>query len=595
MSMVRRQRRSSQRQRRLTLPKDRVTMIHMLFIAVAVTLSFRLFWVQVISHRAYAALAENQHETSRTLYPERGKIFAHDQFAEDKLALVAGSRTLYEVYLNPAQSQQLEESAEDTVDILVRILQVDGEVMRQRIAKEKDGYEPVKHGVTEPEIEALRKEVEEKKIKAIHWAKEDARWYPEAGIMSALTGFVGYVSDEKKGQYGLEGYFHEDLSGTEGSFSAELDQGGRYIAAGQKDVVDAQDGDMLILTIDRNIQYKACTELANAVEKFQAKRGSVIVMNPKTGAIMAMCSAPSYDANAYSKVEDVGAFQNHAISYVYEPGSVMKAMAIAAAVNEGKVTPYTTYDDVGKIMIQGHDISNYSRRSYGTVDMITVLKESLNLGTVFAIQKVGNEKWLQYVEAFGFGKKTGITLAGEQAGTIEQVKKKQDVYTATSSFGQGMTSTALQMTQAYAALANGGVMMKPYIVEQQVDAQGFQHVTDPMEVGRPVTPETARTLSAMLVTVVDEGHSKGARVSGYAIAGKTGTAQVAREDGLGYDANRHRDSFIGFGPVSDPQFVVSVFIDEPQGVATAEYSAVPVAGAIHAFLVNYLKIPPDRK
>jgi cell division protein FtsI/penicillin-binding protein 2 len=244
----------------------------------------------------------------------------------------------------------------------------------------------------------------------VYWDTEDARWYPEAQIMSALTGFVGYVGDTKKGQYGLEGYFQNELAGTAGSFSAQLDQGGRYIAGGEKDVTDAQNGDMLVLTIDRNIQYKACSVLQEAFDKFSAKRGSLIIENPKTGAIMAMCSVPAYDANEYSKVDDIAVYQNNAISYEYEPGSVMKAIAIAASVNEGKITPYTTYNDVGEIHLQGFPIYNYTRRAYGTVDMITVLKESLNLGSVYAVQQIGNEKWDHYMHAFGFGKETNGSI-----------------------------------------------------------------------------------------------------------------------------------------------------------------------------------------
>lgn len=568
---------------------DRILFVKSAFACVAAVLVFRLFWVQIITHQEYVAKASDQHEWSQELQPARGEMYAKDEFSEDGLSLVAGNHTVYQVYLNPLQSK---EYANDVTDILVQTLQVDRDTILARASKEKDAYEPVKHAVTDPEINALKKLIDEKKVKGIHWVTEESRWYPEPEITSAITGFVGIVEDKKKGQYGLEGFFNEELSGVAGSVDAEIDQAGRYIATADKDVVDAHDGDMLVLTIDRNIQYKACTTLANAVEKHQAIQGSLIIMNPKTGAILAMCNAPVYDANNYSKVEDISFFTNDAISTVYEPGSVMKAMSIAAAVNEGVVTPYSTYEDVGTIKIQGHSISNYSRRSYGVQNMTTVLQESLNLGTVFAVQKIGNEKWLRYLQEFGFGTKTGITLAGESAGNISQVKLLQDVYTATSSFGQGMTATPMQMIQAYAALANGGSMMKPYIVDQRVDTSGSQYITEPEEISHPVTPETARTLAAMLVTVVDEGHSKGARIPGYSIAGKTGTAQIA-VNGT-YDANRHIDTFIGFGPVSDAQFVILVKIDEPKDVPTAEFSAVPVAGEVEKFLVNYLKIEPDR-
>jgi len=223
-----------------------------------------------------------------------------------------------------------------------------------------------------------------------------------------------------------------------------------------------------------------------------------------------------------------------------------------------------------------------------------VLENSLNTGAIFAVQKVGNERWYDYVEAFGFGDRTGIQLSGENPGDISSVGLKKDIYSATSSYGQGLTVTPLQMLQSYAVLANDGVMMKPYIVERVVNASGFQLETEPEEISRPITAETARTVGAMLVRVIDGGHAVKAAVDGYFMAGKTGTAQVVKENGTGYDANRHKDTFVGYGPVSDPQFVMLVKIDEPANALWAASSAAPLFGDIAQFLVNYMQIPPDR-
>jgi len=578
---------------------DRLLVLRAFFAFFAVVICIRLFWVQVIRHSFFAALASNQHDLVQKLVPERGVIYAKDQFAQSGLSLVAANQTLHSVYVNPKQVAAENGDPKMIVDAIVPILGIDADTALERVSKKDKLYQPLKHQVTDQEIAALQKLVDEKKIVGIHWSEEESRWYADGPLTSAFTGFVGFVNDQKKGQYGLEGYFDKELSGVPGSLNAELDSSGRYIAVGEKSVIDAQDGDTLVLTIDKNIQYKACTLLEEAVQKHSAKQGSLLVMNPKTGAILAMCDSPEYDPNQYGDVEDIGVYLNNAISDQYEPGSVFKPLTVAAAINDGKITPYTTYEDTGEVIIAGIPIHNSSAGAHGVVDMTVVLQESLNTGAIFAMQTIGSERWAKYVEDFGFGKSTGIQLNGENRGDISQVlndagvEDSKAIYAATSSYGHGLTTTPIQMLQAYGALANDGVMMQPYIVEQVVKSNGYQDIHEPVVVGRPITPETARTVAAMLVRVVDFGHSKKAAVDGYFMAGKTGTAQLPDEYG-GYDDHRHKDTFMGFGPVSDPQFVMLVKIDEPQGVAFAEGSVVPVAGELSQYLLNYLKIRPDR-
>lgn len=575
------------------LNADRLTMLMWAFVVVSVLVALRLFIVQVVQHSFYEGLATNQHELVKQLLPERGEIYAKDKYSDTGLTVLATNQTLHHVYLNPLQV----EDARLIAEVVSPILGLDPEVVYARASKEGDQYEPLKHQVNDQQLEAVQAAIEEYELRGVHSTEEEGRYYPEGTISGSITGFVGVVEDARVGQYGLEGYYEDELSGVAGSLSTELDASGRFIAVGDKSIVEAQDGDTLILTIDKNIQYKACTLLAEAVEARQAEQGSVIVMDPNTGAIMAMCNAPLYDPNKYSEVEDIAYFSNDAVTDQYESGSVLKPLTMAAGINEGVVTPYTTYEDTGQIKVADFTISNSDfeqKGAHGTVDMVYVLQESLNTGSIWVANQVGDEKWYQYLQRFGFGEPTGIGIGGEYGGNITAVAKLQEVYTATSSYGHGMTVTPMQLVQAYGALANGGAMMKPYIVDQVVKTNGYQEITEPEEAGRPISAETARTMGAMLVRVIDEGHATKAQVDGYFMAGKTGTALIPKENGVGYDEFRHKDTFVGFGPVSDPQFVVLVKMDEPKDVRFAAASVAPVFGDLASYLVNYLQIPPDR-
>lgn len=574
-----------------TIPRiDRVTLLMVVFIFCGALISLRLFIIQVIEHSFYEALASGQHELVQSLLPERGEIYAHDRYSETGLSLLATNQTVYHVYLNPRQVT----NPQTVADVLSPILGLDPTIVLERAEKKGDLYEPLKHQVSELELNAIEKAMEEEPLDGVHWTEEAGRFYTEGEITSAITGFIGISDDQRTGQYGLEGYFDEELAGQEGSLSTELDASGRFIAVGEKSIVEAQDGNTLILTIDMNIQYKACSILERQVPKHGAEQGSIIVMDPKTGAILAMCNYPTYDPNKYSEVEDIGVFINDAISDQYEPGSVFKSLAMAAAVNDGHVTPYSTYEDTGSVKVSNYTIRNSDEKAHGVVDMTYVLEYSLNTGAIYVVNKVGNKRWHQYVQDFGFGERTGLSLGGENPGDISEVAKEKDIYSATSSYGQGLTVTPIQLVQAFGALANSGYMMKPYIVDRVVKSNGYQEATEPEVIRQVVTAETARTIGAMMVRVIDGGHAIKGAVDGYFMAGKTGTAQIPKENGSGYDPNRHKDTFVGYGPVSDPQFVVLIKIDEPKDVLWSAASTAPVYGELAQYLVNYLQIPPDR-
>ena len=438
------------------------------------------------------------------------------------------------------------------------------------------------------------------KIKGVSFSWETLRYYPEKNFFSNLVGFSNL---ENVGSYGLESYFNTELKGEDGYL---LGDKGSY--KGEKIIIDkdqycpAVNGKNLVLTIDYAVQLHICKKLEEAHDKHNFTGGSIIVMNPKTGAIIAMCSWPDFDPNNYQDINDIKVFDNQAISYQYEPGSIFKTITMAAAIDNGKVTPDTHYDDKGQVKISGWSKtiknSDYDTNGgHGWVDMNYVLENSLNTGAIFAVNQIGATVFADYLKKFGFGEKTGIDLISEAVGDISSISsdKVKDINLATASFGQGLAVTPIQMIMAYGAIANKGILMKPYIVSQVLDENNnvIQEVK-PQKVRQVISENTAQTVSAMLVNVVEKGHAKKSKVAGYYIGGKTGTAQIPSGNG-GYLTNKYIHTFVGYGPIEDPQFVMLVKFDSPNTSVYAEGTVVPVFGEIVDFLLKYYQIPATRE
>jgi cell division protein FtsI/penicillin-binding protein 2 len=448
----------------------------------------------------------------------------------------------------------------------------------------------------------LAGEAETIKIPGIGYTMVTYRFYPEGNIGSHLVGFTSYATEEEQGEYGLEGFFNEELSGIYGSLKVERGAERDIIIVNDREYKKPVNGSDLVLTINKTVQFHICQKLNEAVERHGADGGSVIVMDPKTGAVIAMCSAPDFDPNNYEKVDDINVFNNMAVFNQYEPGSVFKGITMAAALDQETVTPETTYIDEGQVMIKGwpKPIKNSDYDTFGghgEVNMTAVLENSLNTGVIFAMEKIGAKTFADYVKNFGFGEKTGIELAGESLGDIRNLtaNKTKEIDAAVASFGQGISVTPLQLVSAYAAFANNGVLMKPYIVKEIIHADGTKDITQPQAIRRVISEKTATLLGGMLVNVVENGHGQKAGVPGYYVAGKTGTAQIPRKDGLGYETGANIGSFAGFAPAEDPKFAMLVRIDRPRDVAWAESSAAPLFGEIADFLLQYYQVPKDRK
>jgi len=304
-----------------------------------------------------------------------------------------------------------------------------------------------------------------------------------------------------------------------------------------------------------------------------------------------LANFPNFNPNEYSKEKNFEIFQNGAIQKIFEPGSSFKAVTMAIALNEGKITPETTYYDKGFIKVGAETIYNYDKRVYGQKSMAEVLEKSINTGAVFAVQSVPKDIYLKYLDKFGINEKTGIDLQGEIFSINTNLKNGKEINLATASFGQGIEMTPLNLAQAFCVIANGGKLIKPYVVEKIVDGIGTEIETQPVILEEGIlTNQTVTQLTTMLINVVENGYGKKAKVPGYYIAGKTGTAEVPV--GGKYDPNKTIQGFAGFAPALNPRFVILVKLDNPK-VKTAEYSAAPVFGKLAKYILDYWQIPPD--
>lgn len=547
----------------------------------------RLVQIQIFSHEFYSAMAQDQHELYEKIVSERGDIYIKDNAGEG-LYPVAINKQMNLVYAVPRQIK--EKDKKNVSEKVSRILGLEYQEVLAEVSKPDDAYEPIKHKASNEEVELLKKE----DLDGIGIVPESFRYYPGGSLASNVIGFVGYSGNEKKGQYGIEGYCNADLEGETGFMELEKDAFGNWISFGSKNLQSSKDGDDVVLTIDYTVQYLVEQKLKEAVEKFEAEEGGIIIMDPETGAIIAMAQYPNYDLNEYSKVDDMSVYLNKNIHDVYEPGSVEKTITMAIGIDMGKISPSTTFVDSGRLLIDGWTIQNSDYLAHGEQTMTEALEKSLNTASVFVQQQVDKKVFYDYLVNFGLNSKTGIELGGEAQGNLANLDVKNDINYATASFGQGISVTPLEILVAISSFANDGKLMKPYIIDSFVDERGNERKNSPVVVRQVVSPRTANLVAAMMVSVVKNGHSKAAAVKGYKFAGKTGTAQIPSKDKKGYEEGRTIHTYIGFGPMPDPKFSILVKLNAPKA-RFAESTAVPVAGAISEELVKYYNLAPTEE
>ncbi len=550
--------------RRLTLIAGALIVLSVLLLARLVMIQFQMDpevvdYFQRQASRAYVRVREYQ--------PTRGQIYDRDG------ELLAVNTLEYEIGVNPPLITDPAQAARD----LAVVLNADELAIYNLLTSDRSWAL-----LARPVSAAIGQAVEDLDITGVEITPIPRRAYPQQMLGAQV---IGFVASDGQGYYGVEGAYQRDLAGQSrvSEESAVPLEVSLQVTAGR--------GRDLVLTIDRDVQFLAESELQHAIQEYGAQRGTIIIMNPRNGEILAMASYPSFDPNTYYETVDENALINPAISEQYEPGSVFKILTMAAAIEEGVVLPGSTYNDQASIACGGVTINNWDNAAHGLIDMTQVLVQSLNVGTTTVVMSMGPERFYRRIVEFGIGQPTLVDLEGEASGTLLMPGDPgwQESTLCTNSFGQGLAVTPLQLLVAVSAIANGGLMMQPHVVHQIIDGETI-HTTRPSPIGRPISAETARMVRDMLVQVVQYGVDR-AQVPGYTVAGKSGTAQIPSPDG--YEQGATIASFIGFLPADDPQVIILIKLDRPTASEWGSMTAAPAFARLAERLVILLQIPPD--
>lgn len=539
----------------------RINLIFIFILIFSFTLIGRLYYLQILKTSYYRALSQGLYNSFSEKKAERGKILLEDGRS------LAINFDFPLVFVSPRRIKDFSKTSQ----ILAEILNLDKDFILRKLEENKEKfYLEIKKKLNQEEVEKLKN----LKMEGVFVSQERGRYYPQGKFASQL---IGFLDAQGNGQYGLEGSFDQILKGEDG-------------------ISKIEEGSDLILTIDYNIQFVAEKLLSKAKEDLDIEKGEIIVLDPNSGKIFALANFPNFDPNKYedyAKEGNLEIFKNGATQELFEPGSVFKPITMAAALEEGKITPQTTYFDEGFVKIGGYTIYNYDQRKYNEQNMTNVLEKSINTGAVFVEKKLGNDLFLKYIEKFGFFEPTGIEIP-EIYSQNKELKKGYEINFATASFGQGIEITPIQLARAYCAIANGGKLVRPYLVEKII--KNGKIIEMEPEISQPIiSSKTSSQLVAMLVSVVENGFGKRAKIPGYFIAGKTGTAQISYS-ALGIDKSGYSEktiqTFVGFAPAFNPRFLILVKLQNPK-TKTAEYSAVPIFHDLTEYIINYWQIPPD--
>lgn len=555
---------------------SRLRLLSLLILLAFLLVWLRLFYWQVVKGEGLADTALSQYTSQYTIFPNRGRILAAD------LSFLAANEPAYLLYAEP---KKLPDSG-DYVDKIAQILDIEEASIAARINPDK-AWVPVEHNITEK----LREEIKRLKISGIGFEKESRRFYPEGSSSAHLLGFVGRAhSGEPLGYFGLEGYYDEVLRGKPGFVRQERDALGVPIPIGNQERIEPIDGADVQTFIDKGIQKLIEERLQKGIERYEASAGGVLVIRPDTGHILAMASFPAYDPALHTEYTP-DLYKNPLIADTFEPGSTFKILTMAAAINEKKVKPDTTFNETGPVEVQGYRIRTWNNEYKGETTMTQILERSSNVGMVFVSEKLGKDLFYDYMKNYGFGKKTGIDLQEEVASSLRPRREWKKIDLATASFGQGIAVTPIQLIRASATIANGGLLVTPRVVDRIKSLEGKDIKLEPEPSKRVFSSATAAIISEMMVSAVENGEAKWAKPKGFRIAGKTGTAQIPIKGH--YDPEKTIASFIGFAPVENPQFIMLVVLREPSSSPWGSETAAPLFFDITRDIFAYLGISPN--
>jgi cell division protein FtsI/penicillin-binding protein 2 len=581
------------------IPLTRPKLLGVLLTAFMAVIVIQMVRIQTSTHAEYLdTWAQSYGVEIRTIQSERGYIY--DRWGH----LLAGNKEVYEigVELQFVRNPEAIATAVSTIfgtdyatalasastpyvsgkSVYITMTNFVNSDKLEELIKLKKQYEAANPYGEDPNLPSLR---------GLTWTAHLQRTYPEQTLAANVLGFYTYYDREDgNGYFGVEEKYDDLLAGTKQKVVIQLDP------YEMKEIPTAPAGASLILTIDREIQRTVEKLLDAAVKNNGAANGTIIVMDPKNGEILAMATTPRFNPNTYWEYYDIfttGVSFNKAVSQVYEPGSVFKILTMAAALDAGVVTPETEFNDTGIIEVGGWDIYNWDRSAWGTQTMLGCMQHSLNVCLSWVAIQTGAPRFYDYLNRFGIGHRTNIDLAGEEVYPLSEPDDPMwyTVNLATNSFGQGVAVTPIQMIMAASAIANDGKMVAPHVLHAYIQ-NGQQFNTSPQIVGMPISAETARTLTNMLATSLEEEASD-ALVEGYRVAGKTGTAEIAVNGQ--YSSYATNASFVGWGPVDDPRFIVYVWLEKPKSSIWGSIVAAPVFRDVVEELVVLMNIPPDEQ
>ena len=558
----------------------RLNTVLVLIIIFGVAIVGRLFYLQLLNYKFYQAQALGQQAGFSEAQGQRGEIFLKNS-QESKGAYGTGDVKSLAINKEKWAVSAVPQKIEDKnifSELLGKAIGESKEFVLSKI-ETRDSYTVIKKDLSKAAVE----EIEKMKLDGVSLENIPGRYYPQEKIASQVIGFLG---GDGAGQYGIEGYYDEILKGQAGIKEEKRGLDLINFSAPELDL----NGSDVYLTIDDNIQFEAESLLKEAQKKLNIDSGQIVVLKPDTGRVLAIANFPSFDLNFYSKEKDLDIFQNSAIQKLFEPGSIMKPFTMSMGINEGKITPDTTYTDYGFIKIGPATIYNFDRKKYGQQTMTGVLEKSINTGAVFVSQLISHQTFLDYLGKFGFNEKTGIELQGEVSS--KNVLNGPDVEFATASFGQGISVTPIQIARGFSVIANGGKLANLYVVEKIAKGEKETETIPQVSNEQIISKQTASQVTTMLTSVVEKGFGSGAKIPGYYLAGKTGTAQVPFKDKKGYETDKTIQTFIGFGPALNPQFLILVKLDNPK-VSSSALSAVPIFRKLAQYIINYWQIPPD--
>jgi cell division protein FtsI/penicillin-binding protein 2 len=544
----------------------------------------RVVYIQIFKHTYYTDLADKQYIAKTPSSFDRGSIFFKNQNGD--VVSAAKLSSVYRIAIDPTRL----ENKEEVFTTLSQYVPLSQETFFAKANKRDDPYEEIAVNVSEDKATPLEK----KKIKGVMFVKDNKRSYPQATVGSQVLGFVGSDGRNVRGQYGIEKYYDDVL--TRNSDEKTINFFAELFADIDTNLVsntDARVGDV-VLTIDSEVERLLHKTLVETKAEWRSEMIGGIVMDPKTGAIIAMESLPSFDPNDFSNVENQNVYRNPLVSSVYEMGSIIKPLTMASALDSGVVSEETTYYDTGFRDLNNYKVRNYDEKARGTTKMQTILDKSLNVGIVFLVEQLGIKRFQDYFNKFGIGEETGIDLPNEAGGLTKNLKSNVLVDSATAGFGQGIAITPIQTIRALSALGNGGYLPAPHVVERINYKNGTVKPIIPDQGEMILQKGTSERVTRMLVHVVDTALKDGAyKMPHYSVAAKTGTAQMAKPGG-GYYEDRYLHSFFGYFPAYEPRYIVFLFHTYPKGAEYASATLTEPFYKIVKFLISYYQVPPDR-